>query len=43
MELWILFGVFGALLIIGTPVAFCLGIASLATVIYMGLPPIVVF
>ena len=28
---------------IGTPVAFCLGIASLATVLYMGLPPIVVF
>jgi tripartite ATP-independent transporter DctM subunit len=43
MELWILFGVFTALLIIGTPVAFCLGIASLATVLAMGLPPIVVF
>jgi hypothetical protein len=30
-------------LLIGTPVAFCLGIASLATVAYMGLPPVVVF
>src|SRR5919107_402651 len=43
MEVWVLFGVFTLLLLIGTPVAFCLGIASLATVLYMGLPPIVVF
>jgi tripartite ATP-independent transporter DctM subunit len=43
MELWILFGVFTVLLCIGTPVAFCLGIASLATVLAMGLPPVVVF
>lgn len=43
MELAILFGVFTALLVIGTPVAFCLGISSLATVLYMGLPAIVVF
>jgi tripartite ATP-independent transporter DctM subunit len=43
MELWVLFGVFTLLLAIGTPVAFCLGIASLATVLAMGLPPIVVF
>ncbi|MGL4637924.1 MAG: TRAP transporter large permease [Beijerinckiaceae bacterium] len=43
MELWVLFGVFTVLLLIGTPVAFCLGIASLATVVYMGLPPVVVF
>jgi tripartite ATP-independent transporter DctM subunit len=43
MELWVLFGVFALLLLIGTPVAFCLGIASLATVAYMGLPPVVVF
>jgi tripartite ATP-independent transporter DctM subunit len=43
MELLILFGVFTFLLCIGTPVAFCLGIASLATVLYMGLPAIVVF
>ncbi|CAH1652526.1 MAG: TRAP transporter large permease [Chelatococcus sp.] len=43
MELWILFGVFAVLLLIGVPVAFCLGIASVATVVYMGLPPVVVF
>ena len=43
MELWILFGVFSLLLLIGIPVAFCLGIASVATVAYMGLPPVVVF
>ncbi|MGL5733314.1 MAG: TRAP transporter large permease, partial [Beijerinckiaceae bacterium] len=43
MELWILFGVFTLLLLNGTPVAFCLGIASLATVLYMGLPPLVIF
>jgi TRAP-type mannitol/chloroaromatic compound transport system permease large subunit len=43
MEIWVLFGVFTLLLIIGTPVAFCLGIASLATVLYMQLPPVVVF
>ena len=41
MELWILFGTFTTLLLIGTPVAFCLGIASFATVLYMELPPIV--
>ena len=43
MELWILFGVFTLLMIIGTPIAFCLGVASFATVLYMGLPPLVVF
>ncbi len=43
MELWILFGSFTLLLLIGTPVAFCLGISSLATVLYMGIPPVVVF
>lgn len=43
MELWVLFGTFGVLLAIGTPVAFCLGVASFATVIYLGLPPVVVF
>ena len=43
MELIILFGVFTVLLLIGTPVAFCLGLASLATVLYMGIPPVVVF
>ncbi|MEP9355622.1 TRAP transporter large permease [Xanthobacter sp. KR7-65] len=43
MAITILFGVFALLLLIGTPVAFCLGLASLATVLYMGLPPVVVF
>jgi tripartite ATP-independent transporter DctM subunit len=43
METWVLFGVFSALLIIGAPVAFCLGLASLATVLYMDIPPVVVF
>ncbi|MCJ8141122.1 TRAP transporter large permease [Falsirhodobacter halotolerans] len=43
MELWILFGSFVVMLLIGTPVAFCLGAASFFTVLYMGLPPVVVF
>ncbi|MBY5579642.1 TRAP transporter large permease [Rhizobium leguminosarum] len=43
MELWILFGVFTTLMLIGTPIAFCLGVSSFATVLYMGLPPLVVF
>ncbi|MFC3163883.1 TRAP transporter large permease [Ciceribacter thiooxidans] len=43
MELWVLFGTFVFLLLIGTPVAFCLGISSFATVLYLGLPPVVVF
>ncbi len=43
MELWILFGSFTALLLIGTPVAFCLGAASFFTILYLGLPPVVVF
>jgi tripartite ATP-independent transporter DctM subunit len=43
MEVWVLFGTFLFLLIIGTPVAFCLGVASFATIVYLGLPPVVVF
>ena len=39
----ILFGVFGVLMLIGTPIAFCLGVASFATIVYMGLPPLVIF
>jgi tripartite ATP-independent transporter DctM subunit len=39
----ILFGSFTFLMLIGMPIAFCLGIASFATVLYIGLPPIVVF
>jgi tripartite ATP-independent transporter DctM subunit len=43
MEILILFGVFTLLMLIGTPIAFCLGVSSFATVLYMGLPPLVVF
>jgi tripartite ATP-independent transporter DctM subunit len=43
MEFWILFGTFAFLLLIGTPVAFCLGVASFATILYLELPPVVVF
>jgi len=43
MEYWILFGVFTLLMLVGTPIAFCLGIASFATVVYIGRPAIVVF
>lgn len=43
MELWVLFGSFAVLLLIGTPVAFCLGISSLLTVLYLGMPPVIVF
>ncbi|WP_424812959.1 TRAP transporter large permease [Roseococcus sp. YIM B11640] len=43
MEVVILMGAFGALLLIGTPVAFALGAAALATVLYMDLPAVVVF
>jgi len=43
MEYWILFGVFTLLMVVGTPIAYCLGIASFATIVYLGRPPIVVF
>ena len=43
MALCVLFGTFVLLLIIGTPIAFCLGVASFATIIVLGLPPVVVF
>lgn len=42
MEIALLFGVFALLLVIGVPIAFALSAAALATVIYLGLPPIVV-
>jgi tripartite ATP-independent transporter DctM subunit len=41
MGVAILFGVFALLLAIGVPVAFSLMSASLATLLYLGLPPIV--
>jgi tripartite ATP-independent transporter DctM subunit len=43
MAALILFGVFTVLMLIGTPIAFCLGAASFATILYMGLPPLVIF
>jgi tripartite ATP-independent transporter DctM subunit len=43
MELYVLFGSFVFMLLIGTPVAFCLGISSFLTVAYMGVSPVVVF
>lgn len=43
MELYVLFGTFALLLLIGTPIAFCLGGASFAAILFMGLPPVVVF
>src|SRR3569832_711477 len=39
----ILIGVFTLLMFIGTPIAFCLGAASFASILYMGLPPLVIF
>ncbi len=43
MELAVLFGTFVVLLIIGVPVAFCLGLASLATLLYLDIPMVVAF
>jgi tripartite ATP-independent transporter DctM subunit len=42
MEIAILFGVFALLLVLGVPIAFAIATATLATVVYLGLPPIVV-
>jgi tripartite ATP-independent transporter DctM subunit len=42
MEIALLFGVFAILLVLGVPIAFALSAATLATVTYLGLPPIVV-
>ena len=43
MAATILFGALAVLMFIGTPIAFCLGVASFLTVLYLGLPPLVVF
>jgi tripartite ATP-independent transporter DctM subunit len=43
MEYILLFGVFTVLMVVGTPIGFCLGIASFATIAYIGRPPVVVF
>ncbi len=42
MEIAILFGVFALLLVLGVPVAFSIAAATLATILYLDLPPIVV-
>jgi tripartite ATP-independent transporter DctM subunit len=42
MTLLILFGLFLGLLVLGVPVAFALVTASIATVLHLGLPPLVV-
>ncbi len=42
MAITLLFLVFALLLVIGVPVAFALAAASMATVLYLGLPPILV-
>ncbi|MFN3463045.1 MAG: TRAP transporter large permease [Terricaulis sp.] len=42
MEIAILFGAFALLLVLGVPVAFSIAAATLATVVYIGLPPVVV-
>lgn len=42
MELVILFGLFAILLAIGTPVAFALFVSTTVSIVYLGLPPIVV-
>ena len=41
MDIAILFGVFVLLLVIGVPVAYSLAAAALATLFYIGLPPLV--
>jgi tripartite ATP-independent transporter DctM subunit len=41
MAVALLFGIFGVLLVLGIPVAFALICSSLATFLYLGLPPIV--
>ncbi len=43
MELIILFGCFFILLILGTPVAFSLAAASVATLLYMDISPVIAF
>lgn len=43
MDLIVLFGTFIVLLILGVPVAFCLGLAALATLFYLDIPLVVAF
>lgn len=43
MELVVLFGTFALLLFLGVPIAVTLGGAAMATVLYMDIPPMIVF
>ena len=43
MELIILFGLFFGLLVIGVPVAFCLGFSAVATLLFMDISPVIAF
>ncbi len=43
MELAVLFGCFAVLLALGVPVAFCLGLSALATLLYLDIPLVVAF
>lgn len=43
MELWVLFGSFLVLMLMGVPIAVVLGVSSLVTIVYMDIPPMVVF
>ncbi len=43
MELAVLFGAFVILLVMGVPVAFCLGLSALATLFYLDIPLVVAF
>ena len=43
MELTILFGSFALLLFLGVPIAVCLAGSSMITILYMDLPPMIVF
>lgn len=43
MAITILFTSFATLLLMGVPVAFCLGLSSMATVLFIGIPPVVIF
>ncbi len=43
MELTFLFGTFAVLLFLGAPIAVCLAGSSMVTILYMDLPPMIVF
>ena len=43
MDLWVLFGSFTLLMIIGTPIAFCLGVSAFLTALYMKVPPLAIY